>query len=455
MQHYRFGDKRLDKRCAFSQLSVLSSGSDKSFPQIFKDQHKLKALYRFANNERVKPAAFGQAYRRGLSAAACALADPDKPRRYFVFQDSSTAKYNSRSVELGYTETGSDNGVLLHHGILTDDKFVPLGLPVQQFITRNRADYGKSKTRGTRRFEEKESHKWIEGFDFGRKFQRKTGVQVIQVMDKEGDIADVFNYAISRPKCFFIVNAWHDRSIKGSPTKLLEHVRQLPRHEVAKRTILDKEGKKHLLDCALCCACLELEGINKPLCAVYLKQLEAIPGQEPAEWVLLTNLKADSLQHAEEITDAYAHRWRTCEDFHKCLKTGCSIEKRQLNSSDALFNIIALLSLPAIALLRMRHFAQSEADRPLDEIFDEDQLQVAQIAAKSYLMPIDLTLCQQKTVLWMILLLGRMGGHQGFKQKGLPGWQTLWAGWNHFQTLVDGYIMSKNSIPLQKHRTYG
>lgn len=455
MQHYCFGDKRLDKRCRFSQLSILSSGSNQSFPQIFKNPYSLKGLYRFANNKRVHPSAFGEAYRRGLYEQACGLAESNRPQRYFVFQDSSIAKYNKRGVELGYIETGKDNGVLLHHGILTDDKFVPLGLPVQQFITRDRANYGKSKERSKRPFEEKESYKWVEGFDFGSQFHHKTGIQVIQVMDKEADTAEVFNYALGHAECFFIINAWHDRKIIGSEVKLLEGMRQLPQHQVVKRTILDKDGKKHLLDCALCYAYLELEAVDKPLYVVYLKQLEAIQGQELAEWVLLTNLKVDTLQQAEAITDAYAHRWRTCEDFHKCLKTGCSIEKRQLDSSNALFNIIALLSLPAIALLRLRHLAQIDAQYPVDEILNEDQLQVAQIAAQRYLMPIDLTVCQKKTVLWMVLLLGRMGGHQGFKQKGLPGWQTIWAGWNYLQALVDGYNMSKNFDLPQKKQTYG
>lgn len=455
MQHYRFGDKRLDARCRFSQLSILSAGSNRSFPQIFKDQYSLKGLYRFANNKRVHPAAFGEAYRRGLYDQACLVPKAERPTRYFVFQDSSTAKYNGRGVELGYIETGKDNGVLLHHGILTDDKFVPLGLPVQQFITRQRSEYGKSKERGKRPFEEKESHKWVEGFDFGRAFRRKTGIEVVQVMDKESDIAAVFNYALRHTHCFFIINAWHDRKIQDSEVKLLEHMRQMPQHEVVKRTILAENGKKHRLDCALCYERLNLEGVDKPLYAVYLKQLEAIEGQEPAEWVLLTNLEVHTLQDAEQITDAYAHRWRTCEDFHKCLKTGCSIEKRQLDSQSALFNVIALLSLPAIALLRLRHLAETQAGYPVEEMLSEDQIRVAEIAAERYLMPIDHTFCQKKTVLWIVLLLGRMGGHQGFKQKGLPGWQTIWAGWNYLQALVDGYNMSKNIIHLQKPPTCG
>lgn len=454
MNHYRFGDKRLDERCRSSQLKLLTVGSEKSFPQVFKNQYELKALYRFANNSHVEHKAFGQAYRRGLYEYVVSLDESERAPFYFLFQDSSTAKYNKRLVELGYTETGTDNGVLLHHGILTDEKFTPLGLPIQQFITRDRATYGKSKERAKRPFEEKESYKWTEGFDFGTKFQRKTGIKVVQVMDKEADAADIVNYALKGVYKFFIINGWHDRKLKNNTVRLVDYLQQMAQDQVVKRPILDKNGKKHMLNCSISYAKLELEGIDKAINVVYLKQLESIEGQEPAEWILLTNLKVKTLEQAEQIIDAYAHRWRTCEDFHKCLKTGCSIEKRQLDSPNALFNTIALLSLPAIALLRLRHLAQHDAQHDINDMLSQPELEVADIAAQQYLMPIDLTICQKRTVLWMILLLGRMGGHQGFKQKGMPGWQTIWAGWKHFQILVDGYKMSRNTF-LQKHGTYG
>lgn len=455
MSHYKFGDKRLANRCRFSQLHILLSGSNMSFPQIFKNQYDLKGLYRFANNERVSPEGFSKSYVKGIYELLAKLPASEKPSRFFLFQDSSTASYNDRNVELGYTETGTDNGIMLHHGILTDDKYVPWSLPIQQFIVRDRADYGKSKTRWKRSFENKESYKWVEGFDFGQKFQRKTGIQVVQVMDKEADIADLFNYALKQSNSHFIVNAWHDRKMVGNPIKLLEHLRQLPEEQIVKRTILDKNGKKHLLDCVLKYTSVQLESVDKTLNVVYLKQIEPIAGQELAEWVLLTNLKVKTLQQAEEITEIYAHRWRTCEDFHKCLKTGCSIEKRQIDSPNALFNVISMLSLPAIALLRLRHLAQTDANTPVNTILNDDECQVALMAAKRYLMPIDLTLCEEKSVLWIILLLGRMGGHQGFKQKGMPGWQTIWHGWNYFRTLVDGYMMSKNDNYLQNPPSYG
>jgi len=41
--------------------------------------------------------------------------------------------------------------------------------------------------------------------------------------------------------------------------------------------------------------------------------------------------------------------------------------------------------------------------------------------------------------------LDEWGGHQGLKNKGLPGWQTLWKGYSFFQSQVIGFKYANNS----------
>lgn len=82
-----------------------------------------------------------------------------------------------------------------------------------------------------------------------------------------------------------------------------------------------------------------------------------------------------------------------------------------------------MLAIVTVKLLRSRFFA---INQPITEVVpDEKEVRFIHILAEQYLKPIDLTIATKETVLWWILLLGRMGGHQGFKQKGLPGWQSM------------------------------
>lgn len=410
--------------------------------------HDLKGFYRFLNHKEVGPEDMLRAYRKGLIQWACSLSSDEKPSCLYLFQDSTFGKYHHRKVELGYLERPHDNGVLIHNGVLTDEHFVPWGLAVQQFIQRRRSDFGKKRQRQERPFKQKESYKWVEGFEFGRKFQRQTGIALIQVFDREADIADLFNHACKYRQAF-LVRSHFNRKAQNSDQTLQDCIEQTPAAGQIQRFILDKQGKKYLRNCEVRWTSIQFDGINKPLCVIDLKQIEPIENQENAHWVLLTNLTVNDLAQAEKLIEVYSKRWTTCEDFHKCLKSGCAIEERQLNSPKALFNAITLLSLLAIALLRTRHLAQTSADQSADQILTTDEFNLAQILDAKYLMPIDRTLCKKGSVLWLVLLLGRMGGHQGMKNHGLPGWQSIWAGWKYFQNLIDGFSMSRNLIHPQ------
>ena len=117
-----------------------------------------------------------------------------------------------------------------------------------------------------------------------------------------------------------------------------------------------------------------------------------------------------------------------------------------LHSRKTITTSIGLLALTAVQLLRSRYFAKQHEEDSFEEILpDKDEQGLAIKLAQKYLKPIDHQLCKPETTLWWLLLLGRMGGHQGMKQKGLPGWQTIWKGYAHFQSLLEGYKHGINS----------
>jgi hypothetical protein len=62
---------------------------------------------------------------------------------------------------------------------------------------------------------------------------------------------------------------------------------------------------------------------------------QAPEGEEPWEWLLLTSVPTTTLEHTWERVDWYGHRWLV-EDYHQCLKSGCRIEERQLQTVDGL-----------------------------------------------------------------------------------------------------------------------
>jgi hypothetical protein len=86
-------------------------------------------------------------------------------------------------------------------------------------------------------------------------------------------------------------------------------------------------------------------------------------GREPIAWYLGTNEPIDTIEHVAVIVDAYRARW-VVEELFKALKTGCRIERRQLESCAALRIAFARFLRTAARLLALRDAARSEPDAP-------------------------------------------------------------------------------------------
>jgi hypothetical protein len=116
---------------------------------------------------------------------------------------------------------------------------------------------------------------------------------------------------------------------------------------------------------------------------------QAPEGEEPLEWVLLTSVPTTTLEHAWERVDWYRHRWLV-EDYHQCLKSGCRIQERQLQSVEGLMRLLGLLSPLAVRLLQVRAAARAEPERPAHEVIEPLLLEV--VAQRSGHSPATMTI---------------------------------------------------------------
>ncbi|MBA3537844.1 MAG: IS4 family transposase, partial [Tatlockia sp.] len=147
------------------------------------------------------------------------------------------------------------------------------------------------------------------------------------------------------------------------------------------------------------------------------------------EWVLLTNIPILSTDEALEKIEWYKSRW-LIEEYHKCLKTGCNIEKRQLTTAHGLLSLLALLSIIATKLIELKFLVRnSPEDKARNAI---PQLILRMICARFRLSEESVTLRQ----VWH--KIANLGGFIGRKSDGDPGWQTLWKGWLRVLDMVAG-----------------
>ena len=140
------------------------------------------------------------------------------------------------------------------------------------------------------------------------------------------------------------------------------------------------------------------------------------------EWVLLSDRVVNDRAAAVQLIGWYEHRW-VIEEYHKGLKSGCSIEHRRLQSVAALKAIIAMCSIVAVRLLQLRNLARHEPEQPAISQIERRRLELLILRLALSMQPETMTLRE----FWHAV--ARLGGFLARKSDGEPGWQTLWHGW--------------------------
>lgn len=162
---------------------------------------------------------------------------------------------------------------------------------------------------------------------------------------------------------------------------------------------------------------------------------------EALEWILLSALPVESAQQAWQAIDHYSSRW-PIEDFHRGLKTGCSLEQRHLQEQRSLENLLAMVSPIAVRLLQLRNLCRAEPEQPALAWVEPEEAQV--IAWQQDVAVERLTIEQ------FVFSVAQLGGFLRRACDGPPGWQTLWQGWLRLRWFVAGMRFTAHA-PLDHH----
>ena len=173
------------------------------------------------------------------------------------------------------------------------------------------------------------------------------------------------------------------------------------------------------------------QGALRDIGVVEVREVDAPAGvKEPLHWILLTSLPTATWAEVQRVVGRYMARWWV-EEYHKALKTGAGVEDSQLERADRLEPLIAILAVVAVRLLSTKMLARS---RP--ESFE---------AAVSF-GPEMLAILEKKVGVpkegWtnrnVLVATARLGGFLARKHDGMPGWQTIWRGWQRLIWMCEG-----------------
>ena len=170
---------------------------------------------------------------------------------------------------------------------------------------------------------------------------------------------------------------------------------------------------------------------------VHVAEVDAPKGIKPISWVLLTSLPVPTFAAAWKVIEYYEQRWLV-EEYHKALKTGCRLTKRQLKTSGRLEAMVGLMSVVALRLLQLKSLARNSPEIPARRVVPALWLKMLKAVSKNLNRVHDLTVGQ------FYRELAKLGGFLARKSDGEPGWITIWRGWEKLNTMVTAVTLAKH-----------
>jgi hypothetical protein len=445
-------DKRLVDR-VLKFVTAAAKGPAESLPDMLEDVAGLEGAYRMLSNERVSAQALCQPHK------ARTIERTREMSSVVVVHDTTDVQTPwADASKVGYLNTGKAGyraHVSLALGIDSNRPVHPLGVLSLEPVFRPKLSKTKAKKRHsgreTARWKDKESARWERGIESTARALADCP-SVIHVMDREADSYVLFSQ-IQRLEQGFVIRLRTDRSARrvddadGAHTddtddgeldwstlgKLATEMKGVCVRDVplsrrgAKRApaSLAAHPPRESRNALLHFSAMNIE-LRKPkwvadapasLTLGFVRVWEPNPpeGEEPVEWLLITNEPCETPEEIVRVVDLYRCRW-TIEEFFKALKTGCAIEKRQFESREALLNILAIFLPIAVHLLWMRSCARDTPDAPASDVFTPLQLTVLRHRSHR-------PLSENPTAKEALWVLAGIGGH--IPNNGWPGWQVL------------------------------
>ena len=434
----RLGDKRRTLRLVRLATQVVSHPSG-GLPEQTETWADLKAAYRLFDQAEVTFETVAKEHWR----QTC-----DRPAgRYLVLADTTELDFGIHRDLPGMASTGNGGGwgCLLHSGLMVAAASEEIiGLASQTIHYRKPAPKKESAARRLKRA--RESEIWGKVIDqVGRPGK---GVELVHVMDRGADNFEIYCHCREQEADWVVRVTQRSRVIltpEGIRVPLRGYVEMLPIAGVYELSLRARPGQTartarlevRLGDLKIPPPRHQSPYLKRlapepiPMSVVQVREVDAPANVKPIEWLLLTSLTVNHFADAWVIIEYYEKRW-LIEEWHKALKTGCRVTKRQLKTRDRLEALVGLLSVVSVRLLQLKAVARTAPDHLARRLIPARWIRMLQVARKSPRPAASLTIGQ------FYRELAKLGGFLGRKSDGQPGWITIWRGWQKLHLLVRG-----------------
>ena len=449
-----FGDKRLTRRL-LKVVEGLAPDPSASFPDAAQTDASLEGTYRFLNNEAVTPAAILAPH------VAATVKRVREAGLAIVAHDTTELSFSTDREGAGPMDDGG-RGFFAHFSlaIRADGSRRPLGVVGLRTFVRSDVRRRSHRTHLWPE-EERESFRWkVAAKEVGALFPVD---RVVHVMDSEADFFALLQLLVDE-KRRFVIRLKYNRTVaedaesprrldqkleekldglEGRLTREVTLASRTTRVAARKQTRRNATRQSRIAKLEFTATAVFLRAPDYlgpaprlPVHVVHVREPNPPANCEPVDWKLITTEPIENAADIERIVDIYRARW-VIEEFFKALKTGCGIEKRQLESVPALHNALAILAPIAWELLLLRSLARDDAHLPATEAFSPTKLQVLQRHKNTRLR-------RDASVRDAMLAVARLGGH--ITNNGEPGWLVLGRGYERLLVYEEGMLLAGKDL---------
>jgi hypothetical protein len=167
--------------------------------------------------------------------------------------------------------------------------------------------------------------------------------------------------------------------------------------------------------------------------ALLVREADPPAGEEPIEWLLLTDLPIGTWDEACRVIDYYTVRWGV-EVYFRVLKGGCAVEERQLEGPGRMQACLALYMVVAWRVLYVTRLGRGGPDLPCDTVFEEAEWKAVYTVVRGEPAPRTAPRLEE-----MVALVAQLGGYLGRKHDGPPGVKALWIGLQRMRDLATAW----------------
>ena len=444
-----FNDKRISARANLTLSKMIATGNS-VINRIFGNFADKIATYRMFNNPKVTMESIVSAY-----ADACKARMAESHCTHVLcLQDTCEINYNGHNLRMhkkGKTPgcvSNGETGCFLHPTLAVDpETFTPYGFTHIHLWNREEGNPGCRERKYKKLLAElKESYRWSESIDKTADFIGED-VLITMLSDRESDVYEVLKRGKNNVK--LIVRSNQDRRIKGSECRLHEFMLSVSpsgQYEFHLPASHGRKARTAKMEVRFAEVCLERPaGSPKSADAniVYncIKVSEAqgtVPeGEDPIEWVLLTNHEVSNVEQALQCVSWYRCRWFIEELFRLLKKKGFMIEDIQLEDTTSVEKNILFSAYAALYCISLKH-AFDLADKyqavPASIMFSKNDIEAAKLLST---MVNGRTLKQKNpfkegSLPWIAWIVARLGAWSGYSSQSRPGYTTFKTGLDNF-----------------------